>query len=179
MLDWLKTRQARARRAEQLYAEIVTAARRPAFYTQLGVADTVSGRFEVIVLHLFVVLERLNLDGGEGPRLARRLMEVFCHTMDVEFREMGVGDMGVPKKVRKVAEAALGRVRAYGAAMRRGDVDGLKAALKRNVYDDQVSEGTLAQMAAYLTRAYEDIADLTLDRLEAGQLAFPEPEFTP
>ena len=108
--------------AELLYAGVVSAARQPMFYTDMGVRDDLEGRFDVILLHLFLVVERLvTLDGdacGPEAAMARDLQEVMIRDMDRSLREMGVGDMSVGKKIKAMGEAWLGRQQAYQDALR-------------------------------------------------------------
>ncbi len=103
---------------------IVAQARSPAFYRGYGVPDTVEGRLDMIMLHLVLVLRRLN----QGQRCRRRwppagqqLFDRFCQDMDDNFREMGVGDLTVPKEMRRVAEAFYGRAKAYESALEADD----------------------------------------------------------
>jgi cytochrome b pre-mRNA-processing protein 3 len=116
--------------AVNLYAAIVAAARQPHFYAELEVPDTVDGRFDMIVLHEFLVLERLK---KETPGLCQEITDLFFDDMDRSLREMGVGDLSVGKKVRKMAEAFHGRLNAYALAVEQGEQT-LMEALQRNVY---------------------------------------------
>ena len=98
-----------------LYGVIVAQARSPAFYTHYGVSDSVEGRFELIVLHLVLVLRRLGAKGaaasergpslGPGSAVGQRLFDVFCRDLDDNLREMGVGDLAVPRRMRQFGEA--------------------------------------------------------------------------
>jgi cytochrome b pre-mRNA-processing protein 3 len=123
--------------ARALYEAIVAAARRTTFYEDMGVPDTVDGRFDMIVLHLFVVLDRLK---GEHQNLQQAITDEFFKDMDRSLREMGVGDLSVGKKVRKMAEAYAGRIQAYGEAAAKDD-EALLAAVQRNVYANSGNSG--------------------------------------
>src|SRR6202034_1850226 len=101
------------RNIHALYGMIVAQARSRVFYADYGVPDTVEGRFELIVLHLVLLLRRL----GPGHRLGQRVFDAFCRDLDDNLREMGVGDMAVPKHMRRFAEAFYGRQDAYIAAL--------------------------------------------------------------
>ncbi len=122
--------------AETVYAAIVAAARQPRFYAEWGVPDTVDGRFDMIVLHIYLVLQRLKT---ETPELCQQLTDLFFDDMDRSLREMGVGDLSVGKKVRRMAEAFHGRLNAYASAAEQGD-QSLIEALQRNVYGGQPSK---------------------------------------
>lgn len=137
MLEWFRQRNAQTLRAKELYGAVVAAARRPAFYRHYGVPDTLSGRYEMIVLTLFQVLERLRVEGA-APQLgatleetSRQTLEAFCTDMDDCMREMGVGDLSVPKKVKSAAGGFFERAAAYRPALEAGDAAALAAAIAR------------------------------------------------
>jgi cytochrome b pre-mRNA-processing protein 3 len=117
-----------------LYAQLVAQARQPGFYLHYGVADTVDGRFDMILLHLHLLLSAHNYDVS----MKKRLMELVVADMDKSLREMGVGDMSIGKKVDKMAYAMNGRLQAYEAAGT--DEAALSAALARNVYRQEEAE---------------------------------------
>ena len=97
---------------------IVAQARSPAFYRDYGVPDTVSGRLDMIVLHLVLVLRRMpRAARATMPALGQQMFDRFCRDIDDNFREMGVGDLAVPKEMQRVAEAFYGRARVYEAAL--------------------------------------------------------------
>lgn len=120
-----------------LYTGLVTAAREPFHYARLGVPDTLDGRFDLIALYAGLTIRRLQRAGGRGPRVAQALFDAMFSDMDISLREMGVGDLGVPKRVREMWEAFHGRALAYGAALDAGDAAALAAALRRNVWRGQ------------------------------------------
>lgn len=159
--------------AEAAYGLIVEAARRPYPFTHLGVADDVEGRFELLSLHMVLVLRRIKAEGGAGKPFAQKLFDVFFRNMDDQLREMGVGDLTVGKKIRKLAEAFYGRTGAYDAALNAGDVDALTSALARNVYGapDAPPDGA-RRMAEYAIRAGDALQALTADQVYAGDFAF-------
>src|SRR5262245_52656516 len=98
-----------------LYGTIVAQARAPFFYRGYEVPDTLMGRFDMIVLHLVLVLHRLKRDTGALPPLGQELFDQFCQDMDDNLREMPVGDLAVPKLMRTFGEAFYGRAQAYEA----------------------------------------------------------------
>ena len=106
-----------ARLGEALYEAATRQARQPAFYERLGAPDTVEGRFELYSLHVVLLLNRLK---GEGDA-AQALFDTYVSALDHTLREMGVGDLTVPKKMRKLGEAFYGRAKAYQAALAEGD----------------------------------------------------------
>lgn len=151
--------------SKPLYEAIVAAARQPKFYASLGVADTVEGRFDVLILHVYLVVARLKT---QAPDLCQKLMNAFCEDMDGNLREMGVGDLGVGKRVRRMAEALTGRIYAYDNAKDQAE---LEAALTRNVYHGVASEHVKA-LAAWVVQAREKLGAQTLEDLNAGLVKF-------
>src|SRR5262245_14569110 len=103
--------------ASILYGAIVAQARNPAFYAQLGVPDSLDGRFEMVVAHLALLWRRLRDIDPEAKALGQELFDLFCTEMDRSFREMGVGDLAVPKRMRRMAEAYYGSAAAYENAL--------------------------------------------------------------
>jgi cytochrome b pre-mRNA-processing protein 3 len=153
--------------SQSLYEAIVAAARQQKFYAEWAVPDTVDGRFDMISLHLFLVLERLKAGGTDTQDVRQRLTNCFFLDMDRSLREMGVGDLSVGKKVRKMAEAFYGRVAAYSAALEPGgDVE---AVLRRNVFPDAPQQDVTA-LAAWVKAARSHLA--TQDVM-AGGVNFP------
>jgi cytochrome b pre-mRNA-processing protein 3 len=114
--------------AQRLYESIVAGARQEKFYAKMDVPDTLDGRFDMIVLHMFLVLDRLR---GEAAGFAQQLTDTFFKDLDRTLREMGIGDLSVAKKIRPMAEAFAGRIKAYATASEEG---ALVEALQRNVY---------------------------------------------
>lgn len=131
MLTWLFNRNDSRRRASELYGAVVALARRPELYADMGVADTPEGRYEALVLTLFLVLERLRGEGEEATAHAQALIEAFVTDMDDNMREMGVGDLTVPKKVKKAAAALYDRADVYRAALADDRQEELAAVLSR------------------------------------------------
>lgn len=152
MLGWLKRKNEALQSAEQLYGRVVAAARQPQHYREFGVSDTVEGRFEMIALHLFLALEALR--GGaksEIPAddLARMAIEAFIADMDDSMREMGVGDLAVPKKVKRAAAGFYQRSADYRAALAAQDEAALIAALVKHVWEGAGGASRGEALAAY------------------------------
>jgi cytochrome b pre-mRNA-processing protein 3 len=113
MLTWFKRSNADTRLAPELYGLIVTAARQPEFYLAGGVPDTKEGRFALLVVHLSLVLERLRPQGERGSALGQQLIETFVTDIDDNMREIGIGDLSVPRNVKKAAAALENRWNRY------------------------------------------------------------------
>jgi cytochrome b pre-mRNA-processing protein 3 len=175
MLLFSPRRRSEREEAARIYAAVLTAARRPALYLDFGVPDTLDGRFEMIALHLFALLNRLMHDPGDDPELARRISESFVDDMDAAFREMGVSDTAVPKRMKTLYRSFAGRITAYARALGEGD-DALAAAVARNVFPDG-DEGGLSRarsLATYLTAAVAALRDADLAAIRAGAVTFPD-----
>tara|TARA_R110002051_G_scaffold295226_1_gene360936 strand:+ start:51 stop:578 length:528 start_codon:yes stop_codon:yes gene_type:complete len=130
-----------------LYGLAVIQARRPDFYTRLGVDDRIDARFELYTLHVLLLVLRLRDDGDRGGEAAQILFDTYVSALDNSLRELGVGDVSVGKKMRKLGESLYGRMTAYEAPLRAGDEDALAASLARNVYshDDGAAAAPLAR----------------------------------
>ena len=156
-------RQARA--GYELYCQAVAAARDPYFYSVLGVPDTLDGRFDMVGLHAFLVIRRLQALPVPGPALAQALFDAMFHDMDLNLREMGVSDLSVGKKVKQMWEAFHGRAAAYQGALAAGDAVLLAEALRRNVWRGAAEAPDPAHPAALARLA------LAQDAFLAGQAA--------
>ena len=177
-----KRRSTERDQARVLYISSVKQARRPGFYTDCGVADTLDGRFDLIVLHLFLVVRALRTSGEQGKRLSDLMFKIMMDDMDMNLREMGVGDLSVGKRVKSMARAFYGRSAAYDAAIDAdqaavsGDAgeDGLGAMLRRNIYGADAPEfGEIAKLLDYVRRAEAALAAGPQDDLLSGEVVFP------
>jgi cytochrome b pre-mRNA-processing protein 3 len=161
---------------EALYTAAVEQARLPRFYADFGVPDTVEGRFEMIAVHAFLILTRLKGDGPGEKKVGQKLFDAMFQNLDDALRELGVGDLSVGKKIRKLAENFFGRVGAYGEALRPDAEPGLlAAALGRNIFEDEAAPGA-ALLAAYIRQAAASIDAQPVLRIVGGIVHFPEPE---
>jgi cytochrome b pre-mRNA-processing protein 3 len=157
---------------EAIYGMIVAQAREPLFYAGLGVPDTVNGRFDMVLLHLWMVLRRLRAAGG-GAELSQALFDRFCSDMDDNLREMGVGDLTVPKRMQKFGEAFYGRSAAYDRALVAGP-EPLAQALCRNILDgDDI--GRARQLARYVNAVIAALAGLDDTAVGKASWRFPPP----
>jgi cytochrome b pre-mRNA-processing protein 3 len=163
---WRRLFERKPSSSQALYEQIVAAARRQRFYAEWGVPDTLDGRFDMITLHMFLVLERLK----EAPDETRQaLVDAFFLDMDRSLREMGVGDLSVGKKVRKMSESFYGRLKAYRDAGEDGGA--LEAALARNIYAGEGSEGA-ATLAAWALAARRALGDQDVAAMASGRVDF-------
>jgi cytochrome b pre-mRNA-processing protein 3 len=159
---------------DALYGAIVAQARSMVFYQDYGVPDTVPARLDMIMMHLVLVLRRLRAS-PETQDVAQRLFDHFCRDIDHNFREMGVGDLAVPKHMRRVGSAFYGRAQVYDAALNAGDTAALAAALARNVYDSAEPSLGCRRLAAYMQEAVGQLGTLPTTAVVEGGLVFPDP----
>ncbi len=162
--------------AKGLYDAIVGQARSPVFYRALKVPDTIDGRFDLLVLHLYLVLDRLKAM-GKGSELAQALTTMTFGGFDGALRDLGVSDVGLSRKLKAMANAYYGRMEAYSEA---GDShEHLAAAVLRNIYrGDEARSGEAAKLARYVTAVRKRLGDgAAAEKLLKGSPDFgPPPE---
>ncbi len=174
----LERRKQRREAARRLYLAAVRQARDPVLYTDGGVADTLDGRFDVIVLHVVPVMRRLRQCDEPGRQLSQSLFDVMFDDMDQSLREMGVGDLRVGKRVKQMARAFYGRAAAYdqafdqapGAGRRRS----IAEALERNVFNnDPPAADRVQAMAGYIETLLDALDRQASAALLAGEIDLP------
>ena len=166
-----------------LYGAAVAAARDPWFFAELGVPDTLDGRFDLVGLQVSLLIRRLRRDPDpRGPALAQAVFDAMFADMDVTLREMGVSDLRVGQRVRGMWEAFHGRCQAYEAALDAGGEalarTALAAALRRNVWRAGPDAGQVAgegRLAAQVMRTAEALAGQPFASLLRGEARFPAP----
>jgi cytochrome b pre-mRNA-processing protein 3 len=171
----------------ELYGAAVAAARAPWCFAELAVPDTMDGRFDLVGLHVSLLIRRLRMDPDRrGPALAQAVFDAMFADMDVTLREMGVSDLRVGKRVRGLWEAFHGRCRAYEAALDGAadsrDTAALAAALRRNVWRAGPGAGATSEvelgaerLASHAMGIAEALADQPLAAFLRGQARFPAP----
>jgi cytochrome b pre-mRNA-processing protein 3 len=156
----------------RLHAAIMAQSRLPAFFTGPGAApDTFEGRFEILVLNAGLVLRRLSLLPQPGPEIAQALSNAIFTGLDDALRQIGISDVGVPKKMKKLASAFMGRGVAYAQALEQGETE-LAATLTRNVL---AGDGDARTLAAYMIAAQKIFAETPLETFLRGEAPFPTP----
>jgi cytochrome b pre-mRNA-processing protein 3 len=168
-------RRSQSRTIGALYGAIVAQARSATFYTDYGVPDTLDGRFDLLVLHLVLLLRRLDRQEGPKRQLGQELFDAFCRDLDANLREMGIGDFTVPKRMQGFAEAFYGRQAAYLATLTEPDPQDFENALARNIFGGAGRAGAacLARYGRAALAALEGQADEGLLR---GRVVFPSPD---
>ncbi|MGC6536326.1 MAG: ubiquinol-cytochrome C chaperone family protein [Candidatus Puniceispirillaceae bacterium] len=180
LTGWMRPQSLKAREftpADALYYEILQASRNPVLYRDFEVADTIDGRFDALCLLQSLVMRRLAGKEGAVKELAQGLFDAMFQDMDLTLREMGVGDMGVGKRVKLMSEAYMGRLKHYDDAISSGDKEALGVILRRNLYrsDEAVSHEMI--LADQIFAIADKLAGLEDDdflqgRIEQHHLAF-------
>ena len=167
--------------SQALYKEIVEQARQPAFYRDHGVPDSLDGRFDLVILHVFLVLHRLKQAETDSADLGQHLFDILFQDLDQCLREIGVGDTGVSIRIKRMVEGFYGRVQAYETALDGLDEpdqpDGaIKAALTRNLYGTVTPRPEhLRAMAGYLRREAASLMTQDATALARGEVRFGPP----
>jgi cytochrome b pre-mRNA-processing protein 3 len=175
MILSLFKRKASRKSLRAVYGAIVAAARHPRLYAEWAVPDSVNGRYDMIVLHAILVLERLGEEGDAARNFAQGLTDEVFADMDRSLREMGVGDLSVGKKVRRMAEVFYGRARAYQGGLRAENEEELADALYRNVFAGDGEKGGSDHLAAYALRVRRHLHERPIGPILTGEIDFPDP----
>jgi cytochrome b pre-mRNA-processing protein 3 len=164
--------------AERVYRDLVKQARTPSFYRDLGVPDTPEGRFEMIGLHVALVVRGLRLAGAPGRALAQELIDLLFADVDEGLRHIGIGDLSVGKHVKRLAGNFYARLRALDEALDTVPGAPLAPMLRTNVYHNAVapSRRQLAALADYLLAAEAALRAHASARVLAGDIAWVSPE---
>ena len=179
LLEWLFGESKARKKAMSLYERTVRATRRPYFFEQLGVPDTVDGRYDLLIVHAFLLLHRMKNLRNAAPsaeKVTQAYFEVMFDDMDVNLRELGVGDMGISRRIKKLMNAYNGRVQAYDEGLAADDPAVLQAALTRNLYRDvTANDAHVEAMAAYMRAQSAHLAGQGDESLLAGEVSFIRP----
>jgi cytochrome b pre-mRNA-processing protein 3 len=163
---------------ERLHGDIVAAVRQPSLYADYGVHDTFEGRFELLALFATLLVRRLAALPSPAPEVAQDLTDRVFSELDAAMRELGVGDLAVPKRIKKFAAAFLGRRNAYDAALSAQSQEQLAAALSRNVFGMDTVEGAAqaARLARYAFAIEAELGRTPLEVFVTGAAPFPKSE---
>jgi cytochrome b pre-mRNA-processing protein 3 len=158
--------------AERAYRLVVEQARRPVFFAECGVPDTLDGRFELVCLHAFLYLYRLKSERPRAKALAQAFFDTMFDDLDRALREIGTGDLRVGRELKRMAQGFYGRICAYDSGIAAGDT-ALGAALARNLFGTVgVPLAQLEAMTRYVRRAADDLRGQTATELLAGRVGF-------
>ena len=173
MFGLLRRRAPQLDTAERLYAALATQARQPALFSELGVPDTVDGRFDVLALHAWMVIDRVRAQPG-GDAIAQAVFDVMFGHLDAAVREMGAQDLGVGRRIKVMAEGLHGRALAFRAAINDADPAVLEGALRRNVFGNtRPDPAAVARLAAYVRGCVTALSAVDAARLFDAALPWP------
>jgi cytochrome b pre-mRNA-processing protein 3 len=173
MLGLLRRRSPHSDTAERLYAALAAQARCPVFFAEAGVPDTVDGRFDVLALHAWMVIDRVRTQ-PDGDALAQALFDVMFGHLDTAVREMGAQDLGVGRRIKIMAEGLHGRALAFRTAIASSAPAALEDALRRNVFGAvQPDPAAVARLARYVRASVAALAALAPSSLRDGDVHWP------
>jgi cytochrome b pre-mRNA-processing protein 3 len=157
--------------AYEIYGGLVSRARNPVFYRDLAVPDTLNGRLDLMVMHVFLLSLRLK-DSDETCRaLSQEVFDAFLLDMDRGLREEGVGDVTVPKRIKTMTQIFYGRVGAYEKPVLDGDKKALAVAINRNIFTDAHDDENSNRLAGYMLRLHAHLTSLSNDQLLRAELS--------
>ncbi len=170
----LRKKNANQRIVERQYAHLTAAARQPYLYEALGVPDTVMGRLEMLSAVMILYFRRTRASATSGQEIAQQIVDAFFQDIDHSIRELGISDVGVPKRMKKLAGRFYGRLEAYAAALDAFDEAALAQALKRNIYPEEGEGGAdMHDLARYLFAAEAHLTALDEAVIETGEARLP------
>ena len=168
-----RRRRQNAEIVEALHDSIVAAARQPDLFLRAGAPDTPFGRIESVMLHTFIVVRRLRALPEPAPQLAQALVDRMFADFERALRQIGIGDMSIPKQMKALGGDWLGRVEAYAAPLDRRDAAALAAALARNVLGRDGEPDAARLLADYTLAGDAAISGTSLEAIQSGALPWP------
>jgi cytochrome b pre-mRNA-processing protein 3 len=159
-----------------LYDKMLARTRMPIFYERYGVPDTIFGRFDLLCIHAFLVIDRLYEEGHDGRRAAQSFFDHMFRETDRNLRELGVGDLGVPKQIKRLMKGFKGRALAYREAMESDNPDDLSEVLHRNLYgmgDDRAEPEHVIQIASYMHECAFALGTTEAEDIFKGDIVLP------
>lgn len=173
MFRWFANRNGRREAATKLYDAIVTQSRNPVFYTRCAVPDTIAGRFDMLVIHMFIVLQVLRGD-KEGEALGQEVLEAFVREMDSMVRDIGVKDRNVPSEVRRLAGMFYSQILAYLTPVEARQINVLADEIRKSFRTEAGDSGVAADhLALYVFDSIKAIREMSLPLMLQGRLEFP------
>lgn len=162
----------------EIYGSLVARARNPALYRDLNVPDTINGRFDMMVMHVFVLSHRLKDAGDACRELSQGLFDAFLLDMDRGMREEGVGDTSVPKKLKKMTQVYYGRLRAYESPLEEGNKPAIAEIINRNIFTGKNDDESADDLADYMLNLHVHIEALSVAEILNGDIGFDAVEPT-
>ena len=175
--DYFANKRASKAVPHQLYGTLVAQSRLPVFYREFKVPDSLNGRFDMLVLHMFVFSHHLSQQDETLRALSQDVFDAFIKDMDRGMRQEGVGDTSIPKRLKKMTRVFYGRVGAYEAPLESGDVSKLAEAIDRNIFADDSHPDEATALASYALKLAQKMQDAPRAELLEGIFSINEPEY--
>lgn len=160
---------------DRQYAALTSAARDPFFYTDLGVPDTVMGRFEMLSIVMILFFRRTAKSNVSGQEIAQEIIDAFFQDIDHSIRELGIGDQGVPKRMKKLAGMFYGRLESYALALDAVDRETLAQGLARNIHPEAADAPSMLGLADWMVGAEAALSSLSEEDIARGSAVTPAP----
>ncbi len=157
------------------YEALTAASRQPVFFLDYGMPDTVMGRFEMLCVVMILFFRRTSRSPVSGQQLAQEIVDAFFQDLDHSIRELGIGDVGVPKRMKKFAGMFYGRLESYAKALDAGDEAALSEALARNIHPTAPDAQDMRALASYMIEAERKLAAVPEETIATGALTLPVP----
>lgn len=165
--------------AQQIYGAVVAQSRQPAFYLRYGIEDTVTGRFDILCLHVFLLSNRLAGEGDPAARaLGQEVFDRFTDDVDRALREIGIGDVSVPKRKKRLIRGFYGQVDDFAAPLDAGDATGLAAKADARFFGS-AGDARADLLAHYMLKARDRLKAMPLAEIAAARIEWPDPEEIP
>jgi cytochrome b pre-mRNA-processing protein 3 len=155
-------------RGRELFDSLVAQVRQPHWFVEGGVPDTLDGRFALLTTVLALATVRLEQGGAEAGAASVALAERFVEAMDVEHREMGIGDPSLGKHVRKLVTSLAQRVELW-RAVAQGE-QGWAEAVRSSVYRGKVAPGAAEHSEASLRLLWKTLEGTSDEALAQGRI---------
>lgn len=175
MFHLFKTKNPYEQKANDVYGKALSHVRQSSFYEEYEVPDTLDGRFDLLILHAFLVVNRMNAEDEQGHDFNQELFDAMFADIDQTLREIGIGDTGIPKHMRRMMRGFNGRMHTYAEAL--DSEKSLQQSLSRNLYGthEDVSDQVLSKMAVYVLDNVSLLEKLSGEQVMNGQFSFKAP----
>lgn len=172
-----KRHRAARKSGDRILQAVIAQARLPVFYERGGVADTITGRFDLLAVHAFLAMRAARQDNSLAD-INQAFLDGLFAVIDSSYREAGISDPGIPRKMKQAAEAFYGRLGAYEKGLSDAGLQGLEAALTRNLFRGEATgENTANAIARYVIGSLGTLALMDRADWEKGALRFAAPDF--
>lgn len=169
MFSRLFSRKSKSKVPQELYGKVVMQSRNPVFFLRYGFQDSVTGRFDVLCIHLFLFSRRLvREDTPKTTSLNQEVFDIFIDSTDRALRELGVGDTSVPKRKKRLVHSFYATVGAFGAPLDDEDQKELSGAIEKRF--EGAEEGIAGKVPAATLASYVLETAAGLDRQPAEQI---------